>query len=136
MQVVVCRRSEPRCVIHDEFDLLRETAADDGVVLLEAHRPRFAAEQFLFQVPRDQGVQLLARRLALLQTLPRFREESDLRGGDAHRAGAIVPTAGFAAMEPRVHAKQQRAEHKKVNERLVEPSFHGLYQMGEVYARR
>ncbi len=39
-------------------------------------------------------------------------------------------------MEPRVPAKQQRTEHKKMNERLVEPSFHGLYQMGEVYARR
>ncbi len=73
-QVVVCRWTEPRRVIHEEFDLLRETAADDGVVLLEAHRPRFAAEQFLFQVSRDQGVQLLARRLALLQTLPRLRE--------------------------------------------------------------
>ena len=37
-------------------------------------------------------------------------------------------------MEPRVDAKQQRAEHKKVNERFIEPSFHGdgLYQMGEV----
>ena len=39
-------------------------------------------------------------------------------------------------MEPPVHAKQQRTQHKKVNERLVEPSFHGSYQMGEVYARR
>ena len=39
-------------------------------------------------------------------------------------------------MEPRVHSKQQRADRKKVNERLLEPSSHGLYQMGEVYPRR
>ena len=69
-QVVGCRWSEPRRVVDEEFDLLGETAADDGVVPLEAHRPRFATEQFFFQVSRDQGVQLLARRPALLQTLP------------------------------------------------------------------
>ena len=51
MQIVVGRRSEPRRVFHDELDLLRKTAADDQVVLIEAHRSRFATEQFSFRYP-------------------------------------------------------------------------------------
>ena len=130
-QIFVRRFGELRCVLHEEFEFLRQAAAHNEVVLIEAHRARFLGEQFLFQIFCHQAAQFLSRRRALLLAHPRVREPRDVVAGDMHRACAI-PASGRAGIKPRVSAENQRAKREEVKQRFSDYALQGVYQMGEV----
>ena len=105
-------------ILRQELHLLRHTALDDRVVLVEAHRQRFAIEDLFLHPILDQSAELLRRRLAAPL---RPEDESELRQlidrepDLLRRRERACPALGKLP-----GAEQHGAQQQEVNQRLAQ----------------
>ena len=119
-----------------ELELLPEPAADDRVVAVQPERQRLAVVDLLADVVIDQPVELLGGRRAEPNPRPVLGEGLDRRRADDD----LLAGRGRSIALRRPHQEQPGAGGEEEHHRLAEDRArhacdHGVYQIGEVYAR-
>ena len=93
-QLSVGRLGQPRCILDQELQLLRQAPPNDGVVLAETHCLGLAGEQFLINEIGKQPSQLGRVRRPEPLVDEGFPEPFDLAFADAYRCDVVL-LAGF-----------------------------------------
>src|SRR5690242_19959945 len=122
LQIRISGRRGRGGILGQKLELLPHASADDGVVFVEAHRDRLAAEYLLSNVIFDQPVELLLCRRALPGSRKAGHELLDFAAG--HDDLAILR---FAAAGDEVEKQEnKRAQYKKMHQRLAQNLlYHG-----------
>ena len=81
----LARLGELGGVFDQELQLLRQAAADDGVVLAKAHRLGLTRQQLLVQQLVDEALQLLRARFAQPLARPCLLQPAHVAFADADR---------------------------------------------------
>ena len=119
-----------RHVLGEELHLLADAAADDGVVAVEPERRALAIEDFVANIVVDEAPELFRARRALPGAGEATGQILDLRRGDDDLAPAPLPF-----WRPDEEAEQSRPEDQELQQRLLQQTRHGVYQIGDVKAR-
>jgi hypothetical protein len=117
------------CIFREKLHLLPHAAADDDVVAVEARRSALSVEYFVADIVVDEALQFLFVRRAL----PCAGETIRQVGNAGSRNNNPFGRFGFLPVDKVEEAKQSRAEHKKLEQRLSQQTeFQGVYQIGDV----
>ena len=116
-------------VLGHKFHLLPHTTAYDDVVPVQAGRSALAVEHLVANVVLDQALQFLLARKPPPRPRESVAEVGDPRGGNNDFLGRV----GFLLVDQMKDAKESRAEHQKLEQRLSQKrKSQGVYQIGEV----
>ena len=108
--------------MHQELHLLRQAAADDGVVLVQPEFRRLMGQQRFLQVTGHESAPFLFGRRARPLPGPGLLEPVDLGRADAHGTRRV----SALALEPAVDGEQEAACEQEMQQRFSEPGFHGV----------
>ena len=121
-QLLLGRFGELGGILDQKLQLLRETAPNDGVGLVEAHLLRLPRQQFLVDQFIDEPLDLVGGRLAQPLARPGLLQPAYVARADAHRlAGAGVDRL---IGKPGIAAKQHGAGDGEMQQRLLK-QVHG-----------
>ena len=117
-QHIVVRIDEAGGVVEHEFQLLRQTAADDRVVLVETHFERFTREKLFVHELADKILQFLPGRRAEPLIARGLNDPSDLAFTDRHRLHAR--DLDGIPIDPAIGREQDRAGGDEMQEGFSE----------------
>ena len=116
-------------IFSEKFHFLPYTAANDHVVAVEARRSTLAVEHLVANVIIDEALQFFFARRAL----PRTDETVGQIGNPSRRNNYSCGRFSFLPVDKVKQAKQSRAEHEKLKQRLSQQrELQGVYQIGDV----
>ena len=115
-QLSLTRFSKLSRILDEELQLLCQTAANDGVVLLEAYLLGLARHQLLVEEIVDETLQLIGAGLAQPLARPGLLQPAHIALADVHRldGAGVVTSRRLATNSRRIRSRRQRQNEAAV----------------------